>query len=89
MPRDLIDAKIGDDDDDFLVLVDGAEVNYDETISSSDRTLVISFPAETKKIEISETHVVPEFGIITTIILGATLTGIMALTFRSKLITRF
>jgi predicted secreted protein with PEFG-CTERM motif len=89
LPRELIDAKIGDDDDDFLVLVDGAEVNYDETISSKNRNLVISFPAGTKKIEISETHVVPEFGIMTMVILGATLTSIMTLTFRSKLIIRF
>jgi hypothetical protein len=51
-PRSLFDAKSGDQDDVFLVLVDAEEVNFEETITSTDRTLAIQFPAGTEEIEI-------------------------------------
>ena len=44
LPRTTIDAKIGDADDDFFVLVDGNEVNFEETTTTTDRTLKIPFP---------------------------------------------
>jgi len=44
LPRDLIDAKIGSVDSDFIVLMDNLEtIFFDETITSSDRTLIIPF----------------------------------------------
>ena len=52
LSRALIDAKIGDQDDTFFVLVDDEEVDYEETTTSTDRTLTIQFPTNTKEIEI-------------------------------------
>ena len=85
LPRELIDAKIGADDDDFFVLVDGEEVDFDETKTSTDRTLVISFPAGAEEIEIIGTHVVPEFGAIAALILAVAIISIIAVSAKSKL----
>jgi predicted secreted protein with PEFG-CTERM motif len=85
LPRELIDAKIGDEDDDFFVLVDGEEVDFDETITSTDRTLVISFFAGAEEIEIIGTHVVPEFGAIAALILAVAIISIIAVSAKSKL----
>lgn len=84
-PREVIDAKIGDEDDDFFVLVDGEEVDFDETKTSSDRTLGISFPAGTEEIEIIGTHVIPEFGSITAMILAVAIISIIAISAKSRL----
>ena len=44
LPRSIIDAKIDSDDTDFEILVGGLNLNfYDETTTSSDRTLTIPF----------------------------------------------
>jgi len=85
LPRELIDAKIGDEDDDFFVLVDGEEVDFDETITSTDRTLVISFFAGAEEIEIIGTHVVPEFGAIAALILAVAIISIIAVSAKSRL----
>jgi predicted secreted protein with PEFG-CTERM motif len=85
LPRELIDAKIGDSDDDFFVLVDGEEVDFDETTTSTDRTLVISFPAGAEEIEIIGTHVVPEFGAIAAMILAVAIISIIAVSAKSRL----
>jgi predicted secreted protein with PEFG-CTERM motif len=85
LPRELIDAKIGDDDDDYFVLVDGEEVDFDETTTSTDRTLVISFPAGAEEIEIIGTHVVPEFGAIAALILAVAIISIIAVSAKSRL----
>ncbi len=85
LPRELIDAKIGDEDDDYFVLVDGEEVDFDETTTSIDRTLVISFPAGAEEIEIIGTHVVPEFGAIAALILAVAIISIIAVSAKSKL----
>ena len=57
LPRDLIDAKIGSEDSDFIVLLDSLENQFEETITSSDRTLIISFGGFNTKIIILGTHV--------------------------------
>ena len=85
LPRELIDAKIGDDDDAFFVLVDGEEVDFDETATSTDRTLVIAFPAGAEEIEIIGTHVVPEFGAIAALILAIAIISIIAVSAKSRL----
>ena len=85
LPRELIDAKIGDSDDDFFVLVDGEEVDFDETTTATDRTLVISFPAGAEEIEIIGTHVVPEFGAIAALILAVAIISIIAVSAKSRL----
>ncbi len=88
LPRELIDAKIGDDDDDYFVLVDGEEVDFDETTTSTDRTLVISFPAGAAEIEVIGTHVVPEFGAITALLLAVGIISIVILTTKSRVFPR-
>jgi len=58
LPRALIDAVLENgDDDEFFVLVDSVEVNFDETKTSSDRTLTISFSDGNEEIEIIGTSV--------------------------------
>jgi len=58
LPRDLIDAKIGSEDSDFIIFVNNIEYQvFDETITSSDRTLTIPFGAFNSEITIIGTHV--------------------------------
>ena len=45
LPRALIGCNNQDEDDDFFVLIDGEEVDFDETTTSTDRTLTIQFPS--------------------------------------------
>jgi len=52
LPRELIDAKAEQNDDDFFVLLNGEEINYDETVTPTDRTLTILFQSNTEEIEI-------------------------------------
>ncbi len=85
LPREVIDAKIGDADDDFFVLVDAEEVDFDETKTDSDRTLTIGFLAGTEEIEIIGTFVIPEFGTIAALILAVAIISIIAVSARTKL----
>jgi len=59
-PRDVFDAKIGDDDDEFFVLADGEEIGFEEEKDESFRTLHFSMPVGTEELEV-----------IGTILLGA------------------
>lgn len=79
LPRDVIDAKFDEDDDDFFVLIDGLETGYGETKSINDRTLTIPFPAGTEEIEIIGTFVVPEFGTIVLLILLVSISSVIVL----------
>jgi len=86
LPRDVIDATMNDEDDSFFVIVDGEEVNFMETtVTSTERTLMIDFPAGTEEIEIFGTFVVPEFGTIAAMILAVAIISIIAVSARSKL----
>ncbi len=85
LPRALIDAKIGDDDDDFFVLVDGEEVDFDETKTSTERTLIIPFFDGSEEIEIIGTFVIPEFDTIATMILSVAIISIIAVTAKTRL----
>lgn len=72
LPRELIDAKIGGDDDEFIVLVNGEESDYEETeTTDTERTLSIMVPAGTEEIEIVGTQVIPEFPIAVMAVMGA------------------
>ena len=79
LPRDVIDAKIGDDDDDFFVIVDGEEVDFEETVTATDRTVTVEFPAGAETVEIIGTFAIPEFGTIAVIILGIAIVSIIAM----------
>ena len=79
LPREVIDAKFGEEDDDFFVLIDGLETNFDEIKTANDRTLTIPFPEGTEEIEIIGTFVVPEFGTIALLILIISIVSVVAL----------
>ena len=86
IPRSILDAILPEGgDDDFFVLIDGEEVEFDETKSSTDRTLTIPFPAGTEQIEIIGTFVVPEFGTIAAMILAVAIISIIAVSAKSRL----
>ncbi len=86
IPRSVLDALLGNgDDDDFFVLVDDEEVDFDEITSSTDRILTITFQAGAEQIEIIGTFVVPEFGTIAAMILAVAIISIIAISAKSRL----
>jgi predicted secreted protein with PEFG-CTERM motif len=85
IPRTVLDASINDGDDEFFVLVDGEEVDFEEITTPTDRTLTIEFSAGTEQIEIIGTFVIPEFGTIAAMILAVAIISIIAISAKSKL----
>jgi len=85
IPRTVLDASINDGDDEFFVLVDGEEVDFEEITTLTDRTLTIEFSAGTEQIEIIGTFVIPEFGTIAAMILAVAIISIVAISAKSKL----
>ena len=85
LPRDVIDATVGDEDDDFFVLVDNEEVDFEETKGSADRTVTVAFPAGAETVEIIGTFAIPEFGTIAVMILAVAIISIVAISAKSRL----
>ena len=85
IPRTILDASINDGDDEFFVLVDGEEVDFEEITTSTDRTLTIEFSAGAEQIEIIGTFVIPEFGTIAAMILAVAIISIIAISAKSGL----
>jgi len=85
LPRALIDAKINGQDDNFFVLIDGEEVEFDEKTTATDRTLTIAFPDGAEEIEIIGSFVVPEFGTIAALILAIAIISIIAVSAKTRL----
>ena len=85
IPRSVLDATINNGDDEFFVLVDGEEVDFDEIATDIDRTLIIEFLAGTEQIEIIGTFVIPEFGTIAAMILAVAIISIIAISAKSRL----
>ena len=85
IPRSVLDASINGGDDEFFVLVDGEEVDFEEITTSADRTLTIDFLAGTEQIEIIGTFVIPEFGTIAAMILAVAIISIVAISAKSRL----
>ncbi|MFB5629408.1 MAG: PEFG-CTERM sorting domain-containing protein [Nitrosarchaeum sp.] len=71
IPREALDAKKQDKTDDiFIIIIDGIEVPYQETITNSDsRIITINFEQGDSDIEIIGTTIIPEFGTIAIMIL--------------------
>ena len=71
LPRKSIDAVKSDGKDDvYIILIDGIEVPYQEVLTSTNsRVITIEFEEGDSDIEIIGTFVVPEFGMITVMIL--------------------
>ena len=85
IPRTVLDAIIHEGDDEFFVLVDGEEVDFEEITTSKDRTLTIEFNAGTEQIEIIGTFVIPEFGTIAAMILAVAIISIVTISAKSRL----
>ena len=83
LPREFIGAEKQDDEDDtFIILIDGEEVEYQEPVIFSDsRVITINFEAGDSDIQIIGTYVVPEFGTIAVMIL---ITGIITVILVSR-----
>ena len=58
---DLQHELISDSNNDYTVLVDGVEVDYDLVTDSDSSTFTIFVPEFTEEVEIIGTHVIPEF----------------------------
>ena len=84
LPRTVIDAKAGANDDQFFVLVDGADTNFQESKTNTDRTLSIPVIAGTEKVEIIGTQVVPEFGPVSYAVLIISIISIVAITAKTR-----
>jgi len=71
LPREFIGAeKQNGKDEVFIILIDGVEVSYQESmVFSESRVITIEFEPGDSNIEIIGTYVIPEFGTITMIIL--------------------
>jgi predicted secreted protein with PEFG-CTERM motif len=78
LPRTLIDSTVNGQDDQFFVLVDGENVDFQESKSSTDRTLTIPFSDGSQEIEIMGTQVVPEFGPLVLIVFVIAVVSIIA-----------
>ena len=82
LPREFIGAEKQDGKDDtFIILIDGIEVAYQESVVHSEsRVITINFEQGDSDIEIIGTYVVPEFGTIAVMILiiGIMTTIVMA-----------
>jgi len=81
LSRQLIDAKYGDEDDRFFVLVDGKEKNdFTEDSDSLIRTLSIPFDYGNTEIEIIGTQITPEFNAATILVLTVGLVALIMIT---------
>lgn len=89
LPREVIDAKIGSEDDDFFVLVDAKEVSFKEKFSGNERTLTIDYSANTDEIEIIGTFVIPEFGSLVILILVISIMSIILVSTKTGLFPKF
>ena len=71
IPRVALDAKKQDKTDDtFIIIIDGVEAPYQETVTDSNsRVITINFEQGDSDIEIIGTTIIPEFGTIAVMIL--------------------
>ncbi len=83
LPREFIGAeKQNGKDDTFIILIDGIEVLYQESIvQTNSRVITVNFEEGDSDIEIIGTYVVPEFGTIAMMIL---IVGIMTVILASR-----
>jgi len=80
LPRNILDSKSGNLDSDFVVLVNGEPIEYQEvTTSDTTRQLsIVTTPGHRDvQIEIIGNTVVPEFGTITMFVLIFAIVGII------------
>jgi predicted secreted protein with PEFG-CTERM motif len=82
LPREFIGAEKQDGKDDlFIILIDGIEVPYQESVTNTDsRVITINFEQNDSDIEVIGTYVIPEFGTIVMMILLVGITSTIILT---------
>lgn len=85
LPRTLIDAKNGVNDDQFFVLVDGADTEFTEHKTSTDRTITVFIPKNTGQVEVIGTQVVPEFGTLSSLVLVMAIISIVIVSAKTRL----
>ncbi len=73
LPRNVIDAKQGQQDSQFSLQEDGTQVTPQETKTDISRTLTIPFQSNTKEITITGTQIIPEFGPLSFIVLTSSM----------------
>ena len=78
LPTELISAE----NNEFVVLVDGVEVDYDVSAQNDAAMLQFFVPANSQEIEIIGTHVIPEFPLGVLVVLA---TMIVIVTFVTKI----
>ena len=83
LPFEVISAE----DAKYQLLVDGVDTKYDLTKFPDQYALGMIIPKDTKNIEIIGTHVIPEFGALSIIILGISFVGIICKTKMKKINT--
>jgi len=84
LPREVIDAKFAGEDDSFIVLLDGLDVDFEESTTGNERTLTIQYPKGTEAVEIIGTYVIPEFGGVVIFILMVSVFSVILVS-RNKL----
>ena len=86
IPRSVLDSKNGNNDQSFVVLVDGEEKDTaTETTTSDTRTVTIPFTVGVGQIEIIGTQIVPEFGPIAALVLAIAIISIIAVSAKTGL----
>ncbi|MGH9911084.1 MAG: PEFG-CTERM sorting domain-containing protein [Nitrososphaeraceae archaeon] len=82
LPRDVIDSKKQSNNDDvYAVFIDGQLVPYDEIMNNTHaRILSIEFGNGSEQIEITGTHIVPEFGPLAALVLAISIAGVVVVT---------
>ena len=86
IPRSVLDAKSGTNDNTFAVLIDGEEVQqFTDTPTADTRDVTIPFQAGSEKIEIVGTQIVPEFGPIAALVLAIAIISIIAVSAKTGL----
>jgi len=88
IPREGLDAKKQDKTDEaFIILINGIESSYKETITDSDsRVITINFEQGDSDIEIIGTTIIPEFGIIVMMILVIGIVTMIMITKKNQII---
>jgi predicted secreted protein with PEFG-CTERM motif len=86
IPRSVLDAKSGTNDNSFVVLINGEEVQaFTDSPTVDTRNITISFQAGSEKIEIIGTQIVPEFGPIAALVLAIAIISIIAVSAKTGL----
>jgi len=70
------------DDGNFFVFVDGEEI---DSVTYENKILAIPYTAQTEKIEVYGSYVIPEFGTITIIVLAVAVVSIIALSRKNSI----